>query len=154
MITIEAMDPDSPQVRTCLAAYFGELAERFTDGFDPGVDDLDAFRPPRGVFLVAMADTGPVGCGALQDLGPGTTEIKRMWVAGSSRGTGLGGRMLRALEAAAAERGARVVRLDTNSTLADALGMYRRAGYVEIERYNDNPYAHHWFEKVLPPPAP
>jgi hypothetical protein len=25
----------------------------------------------------------------------------------------------------------------------------RRRGYLEIERYNDDPYANHWFEKRL-----
>ena len=28
--------------------------------------------------------------------------------------------------------------------------MYERAGYRRIERYNDNPYAHHWFAKAQP----
>jgi ribosomal protein S18 acetylase RimI-like enzyme len=65
------------------------------------------------------------------------------------RGAGLGGRMLRALEEAAIDHGRSVVRLDTNSVLTDAVSMYRRAGYTEIARYNDNPYAHHWFEKAL-----
>jgi hypothetical protein len=59
--------------------------------------------------------------------------------------------MLRALEQAAVDRGHTVVRLDTNSVLTDAVTMYRRAGYSAIDRYNDNPYAHHWFEKALPP---
>jgi hypothetical protein len=57
--------------------------------------------------------------------------------------------MLRHLESLAAADGNTVVRLDTNPTLTDAIAMYLRAGYVEIERYNDNPYAGHWFEKVL-----
>jgi ribosomal protein S18 acetylase RimI-like enzyme len=41
------------------------------------------------------------------------------------------------------------VRLDTNGTLAEAQALYRKAGYREIERYNDNPYADFWFEKIL-----
>jgi hypothetical protein len=28
--------------------------------------------------------------------------------------------------------------------------MYRSAGYDEIDAFNDEPYAHHWFEKQLP----
>lgn len=39
--------------------------------------------------------------------------------------------------------------LDTNETLVEAIAMYERAGYTPIERYNDNPYAHHWFTKHL-----
>jgi hypothetical protein len=42
-----------------------------------------------------------------------------------------------------------VVRLDTNATLTEALGLYAGAGYDPIERYNDNPYAERFFEKRL-----
>ena len=36
-----------------------------------------------------------------------------------------------------------------DGSLAEALKLYRSAGYVEIPRFNDNPYAQHWFEKRL-----
>lgn len=39
--------------------------------------------------------------------------------------------------------------LDTNESLVEAIAMYERAGYQQIERYSDNPYAHHWFAKDL-----
>ena len=45
--------------------------------------------------------------------------------------------------------GARAVRLDTNRSLTEAAALYRSAGYREIAAYNDNPYAHQWFEKNL-----
>ena len=101
------------------------------------------------MLLLAVSDGEPVACGGLQRLDARTAEIKRMWVHPDWRGAGLGGRMLRALEQAAVDRGHAVVRLDTNSVLTDAVTMYRRAGYTEIDRYNDNPYAHHWFEKTM-----
>jgi ribosomal protein S18 acetylase RimI-like enzyme len=41
------------------------------------------------------------------------------------------------------------LRLDTNHTLAEAQALYRSAGYREIARFNDNPYADFWFEKQL-----
>ena len=41
------------------------------------------------------------------------------------------------------------MRLDTNETLTEAIALYRTSGYREIPRYNDNPHAHHWFEKAL-----
>ena len=62
---------------------------------------------------------------------------------------GVGRKLLVALEHAARERGLLTVRLDTHSSLAEALRLYRTAGYREIARFNDNPYAHHWFEKTL-----
>jgi hypothetical protein len=27
--------------------------------------------------------------------------------------------------------------------------MYRSAGYLEVDPFNDEPYAHHWFEKRI-----
>jgi ribosomal protein S18 acetylase RimI-like enzyme len=72
-----------------------------------------------------------------------------MWVADSARGLGIGRRLLGELERRAAEHGGTVVRLDTNKALTEAIAMYRSAGYREIEAFNAEPYAHHWFEKRL-----
>jgi ribosomal protein S18 acetylase RimI-like enzyme len=75
------------------------------------------------------------------------TELKRMWVADSARGLGIGRRLLAELEAEAARNGGRMVRLETNNSLSEAIALYRSSGYVEVEPFNDEPYAHHWFEK-------
>jgi ribosomal protein S18 acetylase RimI-like enzyme len=56
---------------------------------------------------------------------------------------------LEALEAHALRSGFTRVRLDTNRVLTQAQALYRKAGYREIACYNDNPYAHLWFEKDL-----
>jgi ribosomal protein S18 acetylase RimI-like enzyme len=90
-----------------------------------------------------------VGCGALRFHGEGIAEIKRLWVAPHVRGVGLGGRLLADLESRAQAGGARLVRLDTNRALTEAIEMYRRSGYVEVEPFNEERYAHHWFEKPL-----
>ena len=142
-------DPADPAAHQAFSAYYDELARRFPEGFDPGEESFDEYRPPDGGMLLARSDGAPVACGCLQRLDAPSAEIKRMWVHEDWRGAGLGGRMLRALERAAADRGHSVVRLDTNSVLTNAVTMYRNAGYTEIGRYNDNPYAHHWFEKVI-----
>jgi ribosomal protein S18 acetylase RimI-like enzyme len=65
------------------------------------------------------------------------------------RGLGIGRRLLRELEQRAAQSESRVVRLDTNATLVEAIAMYRANGYVEVPAFNDEPYANHWFEKTL-----
>jgi GNAT superfamily N-acetyltransferase len=75
-----------------------------------------------------------------------------MWVHDAWRGAGLGSRLLRHLEATSAGLGHRLVRLDTNGHLLEAIAMYERAGYRAIARYNDNPDAQAWFEKELTPP--
>jgi hypothetical protein len=42
------------------------------------------------------------------------------------------------------------VRLDTNNALPEeALKLYRTSGWVEIDRFNEDPYPDHCFEKHL-----
>ncbi len=149
-VDLEQVDPTDPDARTAVGRYFAELDRRFDTGFDPGEgDDPELYRPPRGTFVLARSDGDPVACGAVQPIGEHIAEIKRMWVHDDWRGAGLGARMLRRLEDDARNAGYDVVRLDTNSSLSDAIAMYDRAGYHRIERYNDNPYAGAWFEKGL-----
>ena len=145
-ISLATEPGDSDDARSCLAAYFAELSERFKSSFDPGSTNM---REDGSILILARSANKPVGCGVLRPLGPGVGEIKRMWVAPSARGTGLARRLLRALEAEAASRGFGAVRLDTNRALVEAFSLYRSAGYREIERYNDNPHADFWFEKRL-----
>ena len=65
------------------------------------------------------------------------------------RGLGLGRRLLAELEAVAAARGVRALRLETNQALTEAIELYRSGGYQEVSAFNQEPYAHHWFEKTL-----
>jgi GNAT superfamily N-acetyltransferase len=151
-LVIETVDPSSPDARWCLAQYFAELAERFEGGFDPAesiVADHADLTPPHGAFLVARMGERPVGCGAVKRTSEQVGYLKRMWVDGSVRGRGLGRRLLAALEAATLELGCSVAQLETNRSLQEAIRLYRSAGYREVEPFNDEFYAHHWFEKKL-----
>jgi GNAT superfamily N-acetyltransferase len=108
----------------------------------------DNLIPPMGCFIVAYLDGAPIACGALKVKDDAIGEIKRMWVAASARGVGIGRRMLMSLEEHARQFGLNVLRLDTNKALKEAQHLYRTSGYQEVVRFNDEPYAHHWFEKV------
>lgn len=152
MVRIGPMDPRHPHARHCLQSYIEELGRRFDGGFDPArsipANDAD-LTPPAGVLLVATLHGEPVGCGALKYHDDAPTEVKRMWVSPKVRGLGIGRRMLAELEATAASRGVRTLRLETNRALVEAIALYRSAGYREVAPFNDEPYAHHWFEKTL-----
>jgi len=160
MVVISPIDPSHPNARYCLREYFSELNQRFDTGFDPArsISALDEeMRPPAGLFLVATLHGDPIGSGALKLHGRKPVELKRMWVAESARGLGVGRRLLTELENQAAQRGVRTIRLETNKTLAEAISLYRSTGYVEVAPFNDEPYAHHWFEKQIGsirPPKP
>jgi DNA-binding MarR family transcriptional regulator/GNAT superfamily N-acetyltransferase len=132
----------SPLARSAVARYFAELGERF--GFRPGAPDTE------GRFFVAVSQGAPVACGGFRAFPDGRAEIKRLWVDPAWRGSGLGGRMLRLLEAEAAAAGHDEVVLDTKAGLAEAVAMYDRSGYRRIDRYNDNPDAELFFAKRLP----
>jgi DNA-binding MarR family transcriptional regulator/GNAT superfamily N-acetyltransferase len=153
-VVISVRDPRHPDARHCLRAYVQELASRFDGGFDPARSISAAdheMTPPAGLFLVATLHGEPAGCGALKFHAGAPAEIKRMWVAAPARGLGLGRRLLAELETRAAAHGASVLRLETNQALAEAIGLYRSAGYREVPAFNDEPYAHHWFEKGISP---
>ena len=149
---IDAVPAGSDEARWAMAQYFAELDARFPGGFDPG-DALDQaaalYNPPTGAFFVARIDGATAGCGGVVDVDETTAEIKRMWVSPQHRGRGVGRMILAALEQHARDAGRTRVVLDTNGTLLEARAMYEAAGYSPIERYNDNPYAEHWFAKEL-----
>ena len=77
------------------------------------------------------------------------TDIKRMWIAESARGLGLGRRLLEHLEGLAREHGSREARLETGDVLDEAIALYRSAGYREVPPFNDEPFADRWFAKPL-----
>ena len=152
LVRIDVVDPEDPAAVYCLREYYAELARRFDGGWDDAIGIAatpEQLRPPSGLFALATLHGAPVGCGALKFHGRRPAELKRMWVAPSTRGLGLGRRLLAELEGLARDQGARTVRLETNRNLKEAIALYRAAGYREVPPFNDEPYAHHWFEKRL-----
>jgi GNAT superfamily N-acetyltransferase len=150
VVAFEVVDATSAEARRAMQQYFDELAGRF--GFAAG-DAIERageeYNPPRGLFLLARDGDLVVGCGALVALDRARAEIKRMWVSPLTRGRGIGSRLLARLEEAAVEAGHSLVVLDTNADLVEAIAMYERAGYQQVEPYNDNPDAELWFEKAI-----
>ena len=152
MVSVEVEDASTPDAQWCIRQYFAELDARFDSGFDPSRSisaSAAELTPPVGILIVARLRGKPVGCGALKFHADAPTELKRMWVARECRGLGLGRRLLVELETLAKDAGARLVRLETNRSLTEAIQLYRRSGYREVERFNEEPYADHWFEKAL-----
>ena len=152
-VEIRPVDPEHPDAQYCLAEYVAELNQRSPDRrFDPA-DGATAHphevRPPAGEFLVAYLHGQSIGCGAVKHHADAPAEIKRMWLAPEARGLGLGRRLLETLETCARENGARIAHIETSAISSEALSLYRSAGWVEVPRFNDEPFADHWFEKNL-----
>jgi GNAT superfamily N-acetyltransferase len=151
-IRITPEDPESRAARHCLATFFAELDARFDGGFDPGPGPHGTvFRVAGGCFLIARRGDQILGCVGLVPVpeGAAAAEVKRLWVAPEARGQGLASRLMAAIERRARDAGFTRLVLDTNGVLTEAVAFYRRAGWAEIARYNDNPFAQHWFARDL-----
>ncbi len=150
-LRFERRDPGEPPASELLAAMRVELNEVY-EAFDrldnPPLDPLE-LRPPGGAYVVGFEDEQAVAGGGLRRLTEGVAEIKRMYVRPSARSRGLAGALLEELEGTARTLGYDVVRLDTGPKQVHALSLYRRAGYLEVPRYNENPFACFWGEKRL-----
>jgi len=152
-VTVELRDEplDGSIAQALLRAFTDDIVERYptwTPDTGPTANP-DEFVPPAGLFVVAYDSERAIGCAGFKRLDAEVAEVKRMYVAPTKRGSGLGRRILTHLEEAARRAGYRAMRLDTGNRQPEALSLYRDAGYREIEDYNDNPFATYWFEKEL-----
>ena len=81
-----------------------------------------------------QSPTTPIGCVGLLVEGqePGTAEIKRLFVEGTSRRLGVAHALMDHLEAEAASSGIRELRLETGIYQEESLALYRGRGYITI----------------------
>lgn len=124
-----------PDVTTLVWAAEAELLVRYPD------EEPYALNPAAR-FVVAYVMGEPVGCGATVVLGPGVAEIKRMWVRPANRRTGVGRRVLAALERRLLAEGFDTVVLETGVRQPEAISLYESMGYLPIPafgEYVDNP---------------
>ncbi|MDQ6689328.1 MAG: GNAT family N-acetyltransferase [Gemmatimonadota bacterium] len=125
-------------------------AELSADYPEPGAThfklDPAEVAPGAGVFIVARWNGRPIGCGAvrclrepalIRELGPRVGELKRMYVAQNMRGKGIGRALLDRLESEARRLGLDRLVLETGTRSAEALALYRRAGFTSIAAYGE-----------------
>jgi GNAT superfamily N-acetyltransferase len=142
---------DTPVSVELQRAYFADIASRYP-GWSPDLipsADPAEVAPPLGAWVVAYLDGEPAGCGGVKRLDDTSAELKRIYLAASARGRGLGRRLLEQLEQHARELGYERLRLDTGDLQPEALGLFRSAGYEHIADYNGNVWATYWMEKRL-----
>lgn len=137
-ITIARSDLTSEVSRALISALNAELQSLYPE---PGANhfrlDPEEVKDRRGGFLVVCREGSPVGCGALRLLDADTAELKRMYVIPSARGTGLGRRLVTALENEARALGVRRIVLETGIRQAAALALYRATGFQPIPLYGE-----------------
>ncbi len=149
-VRFEERDRDDPLVLRLYADFIRETDTEL--GLDIVESEIAAgpprdLTPPNGVMLVALRDGDPAAIGGVRHLDSEVAEVKSMYVMPAHRGAGVGGAVLRRLEAIALDRGCLATRLDTSDYLTPAVALYRSAGYREVSNYNGNPKANLWFER-------
>ncbi|MEU4242105.1 GNAT family N-acetyltransferase [Actinoplanes sp. NPDC026619] len=130
-IKIKKADFGEPAVRALLVDVLDELSERYGgSGDDTPIAD-DDFTAPKGAFFVAEDGSGLVGCAGWRRHGD-DAELKRMFTAKSTRGQGLGRRMLATIEDSARQAGCARLILETGDRQPEAISLYESAGYLRI----------------------
>jgi ribosomal protein S18 acetylase RimI-like enzyme len=101
--------------------------------------DREVLGDPQGKILakggrifMAMADGEAVGCVALLKMDDGGYEVAKMTVSETLRGSGLGRKLMERCIEAGAEDGVPRLYLETNSSLAPALALYRATGFKDL----------------------
>jgi GNAT superfamily N-acetyltransferase len=138
MIAIARADLNADVSRRLIASLDDELRAAYSEpgATHFGLDPLEV-TGTRGAFLVMYQEGAPVGCGAVRLLDAETAELKRMYVAPSVRGIGLGRRLVAALETEARSLGARRLVLETGVRQTAALALYRATGFDPIPLYGE-----------------
>lgn len=157
MPTFQPIAVDSPPARALLHEYFHSREIGFAHQqktYAPTSPDPAVYTEPAGAFVLVIGDEGtPVGCGGLRRIADGLVgvryEVKHLYLRPETRGRGWGSLLLADLETRARVWGAAEIVLDTHHSLTAAAALYRSAGFVETEAFNDNPNASRWYAKPL-----
>jgi GNAT superfamily N-acetyltransferase len=137
-ITIATEPFDSDDARRLIEALDAHLASRYSpeQRFGPNLKPAQ-IAPGLGTFVVARMGGRAIGCGAVRLIDPTTVEVKRMYVEPEMRGHGVAKEILARLEAAGRSLGARRAVLETGVYQDEAIGLYRRAGYTEVDCWGE-----------------
>jgi putative acetyltransferase len=138
--TLAPLDPGHPGARALMAqseALMSALYPSESNHFEPA----HGLRAPHGAFFGAWLGEQLAGCGGVKWHAPpggrAYGEIKRLFVLDSARGRGLARLLMARLETELLQRGVGLARLETGIHQPEALGLYRRLGYVECPPFGD-----------------
>jgi putative acetyltransferase len=133
---IEPTDPESAGARALIAlsdAYMTALYPPESNHFE----SASALKAPNVLFLGCFLQDQLVGCGAVKILSNDGRygELKRVFILESQRGKGYSKAIMEKLEGHLKTNGIALARLETGISQPEALGLYRRLGYVEREPF-------------------
>ncbi|MFI0515608.1 GNAT family N-acetyltransferase [Streptomyces sp. WSLK1-5] len=159
--TVTPEPPGSPTAAALWRAYYTEVSDRYyllheNRRTDPAELERevakrtdDELTPPTGLLLVARCAGKAVGTAGIRLRPDRSAELTRVYLHADMRGKGGAALLVAAAESAARSLGATRLVLETRKDLTEALALYARLGYEEIEPYSDDIYADHTLGKSL-----
>jgi len=109
-------------------------------GLDAELRNLtNLYAPPNGRMLIAEDAHEILGGVAYKRVDKQTCEMKRMFVRTTANGRGLGRLLCLSLLQTAARDGYNVMRLDTTRDMVEAIGLYRRFGFMDVAPFIEYP---------------
>ncbi len=147
-LRVERVGSFTIEAQRLLEEYYDALAVVKRDAAD-AMEHL--LQYPRSAMWLAYAGGEIAGCVVFKAgvPEPRAGECKRLYVRPAYRRGGVAVALMDALERFAREGGMDWVYLDTNQAFAASVALYRRRGYEDCPRYNDNPQATLFFRKRL-----
>jgi GNAT superfamily N-acetyltransferase len=147
--SVHEVPVEDPEAIALLRAFMQELIDRYNGRPMPAweVDAQYEIDPNTNIvaFFVGRYDGVPAACAGLREYG----ALTRMYVRPEFRRTGGARVLIAAVEDAARRLGMTRVRIDTRDDLIEARTLYTAIGYATVDPFSEEPYADHFFEKLL-----
>jgi GNAT superfamily N-acetyltransferase len=126
----------SPVAQRLIQAIFADQEERYGSADGAAVEAIE-FDPPDGGFLVAYLDGQAVGCAGWRshDGSEEIAELKRLYSAPEARDRGIATALMAAVEENAREHGRKRMILETGRLQPEAIALYAKLGYADIEHF-------------------
>jgi putative acetyltransferase len=132
-LVIAEADPQSPDALDLLRLAAIEARALYPELHAPGdIWPTNDPTPPRGIYLIARADTMVVGMGAHRPLNAVISEVRRMYVHPDFRRNGVARAVIAKLETHALSQGFTHLRLETGNRQTAAMALYELCGYNRI----------------------
>lgn len=143
--SVRIVNADSPNLLDKAKELFLEYARSLNfslhfQHFDKELAELPGeYSPPTGRLLVALEGDEAIGCVGLRRINNETCEMKRLYIRPAHRRKGIGRQLAVEVTREAEEAGYTRMRLDTLTSMKEAVSLYRSLGFKDIEQYRPNP---------------